>query len=115
MRITISEPDLHPAYNLENWNCTDRNHFNAFANDQDLVETYLPPFENHIRDAQVSSIICIMNEISGTPACADQFFIDHFARYSTVLLQHHKIDLIPGYAQASLMISTCCQIVKRLK
>ena len=45
MRITISEPDLHLAYNLENWNCTDRNHFNAFANDQDLVETYLPPFE----------------------------------------------------------------------
>ncbi|CAF4937610.1 unnamed protein product, partial [Rotaria socialis] len=79
IRIGTSEPDLHPTYNLHNWNRTDRNHFNAFTNDQDLVEACLPPFETCIRDARVPCIMCILNKISGIPACADQFFIGNFA------------------------------------
>ncbi len=68
------------AYDLENWNGTDRNHFNAIVSDQDLVETYLPPFETCIHDARVASIMCSLNEINGIPACAHQFLIDTIAR-----------------------------------
>ena len=32
--------DLH-TLDLENWNGTDRHHFNAVVSDQDLVEVYI--------------------------------------------------------------------------
>lgn len=70
----------HTAYDLENWNGTDRNHFNAHVTDQDLVETYLPPFETCIRDARVASIMCSLNAINGIPSCANRFLIETVAR-----------------------------------
>lgn len=63
------------AYDLENWNGTDRHHFNAIVSDQDLVETYLPPFKSCIQDAQVASIMCSYNSINGIPSCAHQFLL----------------------------------------
>ncbi|CAM2726960.1 unnamed protein product [Rotaria socialis] len=105
IRIGTSEPDLHPTYNLHNWNRTDRNHFNAFTNDQDLVEAGLPPFETCIRDAQAPCIMCILNEISGIPACADQFFIDNFA---LVTLQDRSEPRIrAGISYDFHLLSTC--------
>jgi beta-D-xylosidase 4 len=68
------------AYDLENWNGTDRHHFNAIVSDQDLVETYLPPFETCVRDAHVASIMCSYNMINGVPACANHFFLQTIAR-----------------------------------
>jgi len=68
------------AYDLENWNGTDRHHFNAIVSDQDLVETYLPPFETCVRDARVASIMCSYNMINGVPACANRFFLQTIAR-----------------------------------
>ena len=68
------------AYDLENWNGTDRHHFNAIVSDQDLVETYLPPFETCVRDARVASIMCSYNLINGVPACANKFFLQTIAR-----------------------------------
>ncbi|CAF1191103.1 unnamed protein product [Adineta ricciae] len=70
------------AYDLENWNGTDRFHFNAIISDQDLVETYLPPFEKCIRDARVASIMCSYNSINGIPNCANQFELEILARES---------------------------------
>ena len=70
----------YAAYDLENWNGTDRIHFNAIVSDQDLVETYLPPFETCIRDAKVASIMCSYNAINGIPACANQFLLQTIAR-----------------------------------
>ncbi len=37
------------AYDLESWNDTTRWDFDAQVPDQDLVETYLPPFETYSR------------------------------------------------------------------
>jgi beta-D-xylosidase 4 len=68
------------AYDLENWNGTDRHHFNAIVSDQDLVETYLPPFESCIRDARAASIMCSYNAINGIPACANKFLLQTIAR-----------------------------------
>ncbi|CAF1031111.1 unnamed protein product [Rotaria sordida] len=70
------------AYDLENWNGTDRFHFDARVSDQDLVETYLPPFETCIRDARVASIMCSFNAINGVPSCANQFLLETIARES---------------------------------
>jgi xylan 1,4-beta-xylosidase len=68
------------AYDLEDWNGTDRFHFDAIVSDQDLVETYLPPFESCIRDAKVASIMCSYNAINGVPACANRFLLETIAR-----------------------------------
>ena len=68
------------AYDLEDWNGTDRHHFDARVSDQDLVETYLPPFETCIRDGRVASIMCSLNAINGVPACANKFLLDTIAR-----------------------------------
>ncbi|CAF4894491.1 unnamed protein product [Rotaria sp. Silwood1] len=70
------------GYDLENWNGTDRHHFNAKVTDQDLVETYLPSFKTCIQDAQVASIMCSYNSINGIPACAHQFLLETIARES---------------------------------
>ena len=68
------------AYDLEDWNGTDRFHFDAIVSDQDLVETFLPPFESCIRDAKVASIMCSYNAINGVPACANRFLLETIAR-----------------------------------
>jgi xylan 1,4-beta-xylosidase len=68
------------AYDLEGWNGTDRFHFDARVSDQDLVETYLPPFESCVKDAKVASIMCSYNSINGIPACANRYFLQTIAR-----------------------------------
>jgi beta-D-xylosidase 4 len=70
----------YAAYDLENWYGTDRFHFNARVADQDLFETFLPPFETCIRDAKVASIMCSFNSINDIPACGHQFLIQTIAR-----------------------------------
>jgi beta-D-xylosidase 4 len=70
----------YAAYDLENWNGTDRFHFDARVSDQDLLETYLPPFESCIRDAKVASIMCSYNAVNGIPSCANQFLLQTLAR-----------------------------------
>ena len=70
----------YAAYDLEGWNGTGRTQFNAIVSDQDLVETYLSPFETCIRDAKVASIMCSYNAINGIPACANEFLLKTIAR-----------------------------------
>jgi beta-D-xylosidase 4 len=70
----------YTAYDLENWDNFSRSSFNAIVSDQDLVETYLPPFESCIRDARVASIMCSYNSINGIPACAHKFLLQTIAR-----------------------------------
>jgi beta-D-xylosidase 4 len=68
------------AYDLEFWHGADRSYFDAKVSDQDLVETFLPPFETCIRDARVASIMCSLNAINGVPACANKFLLETIAR-----------------------------------
>ena len=70
----------YAVYDLEHWNDTDRVQFNAVVSDQDLLETYLPPFETCIRDAKVASIMCSYNAVNGIPSCANQFLLQTLAR-----------------------------------
>jgi beta-D-xylosidase 4 len=68
------------AYDLENSDGVNRFHFDAKVTDQDLVETYLPPFETCIRDSRGASIMCSFNSINGIPLCAHQFLLQTIAR-----------------------------------
>jgi len=69
------------AYDLENWHGVTRHHFDANVTNQDLTETYLPPFRTCIDDAQVASIMCSYNSINGIPACAHQYLLQTIARF----------------------------------
>ena len=70
----------YAAYDLENWNGVNRFTFDAIVSDQDLLETYLPPFETCIRDAKVASIMCSYNSVNGIPSCANKFLLQTLAR-----------------------------------
>jgi beta-D-xylosidase 4 len=70
----------YAAYDLEGWNGTGRTQFNAIVSDQDLIETYLAPFETCIRDAKVASIMCSYNAVNGIPSCAHKFLLQTVAR-----------------------------------
>ncbi len=71
----------YAAYDLEKWYSADRSYFSATVSNQDLVETYLAPFETCIRDAKVASIMCSLNAVNGVPSCGNQFLIETIARY----------------------------------
>ena len=46
------------AYDLEDWNSTDRHHFDAVVTEADLANYYLPAFQACVQDANVSSLMC---------------------------------------------------------
>ena len=70
----------YAAYDLEHWHNVDRVQFDAKVTDQDLLETYLPPFESCIRDGKVASIMCSYNAVNGIPSCANNFLLETLAR-----------------------------------
>ncbi|XP_065841345.1 uncharacterized protein [Oscarella lobularis] len=68
------------AYDLENWNGTDRHHFDARVTDQDLVDYYWVPFRSCVERARVRSIMCSYNSVNGVPSCANSLFQNDIAR-----------------------------------
>lgn len=68
------------AYELENWNGTQRYSFNGNVSMQDLEDTYLPPFEACVRSASVSGIMCSYNAFNGVPSCANTWLLTTLAR-----------------------------------
>ncbi|BBN01511.1 beta-glucosidase [Marchantia polymorpha subsp. ruderalis] len=58
------------AYDLEGWGGVDRDHFDALVTDQDMEDTFNPPFQSCIELAQASSLMCAYTRVNGTPACA---------------------------------------------
>lgn len=65
---------------LEQWNGTDRDHFNAVVTDQDLVDTYTPVFQACASEARASGIMCSYNEVNGIPSCANDFLLTELMR-----------------------------------
>ncbi|KAI0006607.1 glycoside hydrolase family 3 protein [Xylariaceae sp. FL0662B] len=94
----------YAAYDLENWEGVTRYRFDAVVGMQDLVEYYLPPFQECARDSKVKSIMCSYNSVSlsqglsspflapeivsddskesvnGTPACASTYLMETVLR-----------------------------------
>ncbi|KAI1496161.1 glycoside hydrolase superfamily [Biscogniauxia marginata] len=70
----------YAAYDLERWEGITRYAFNAIVGMQDLVEYYLPPFQQCARDSKVKSIMCSYNSVNGTPACASTYLMNTVLR-----------------------------------
>jgi beta-glucosidase-like glycosyl hydrolase len=59
------------AYSFDNYNGTDRHHFNAVVTEQDLADTYYPAFQSCVQRGEASSVMCSYNEVNGIPSCAN--------------------------------------------
>ncbi|KAI1342891.1 glycoside hydrolase family 3 protein [Xylariaceae sp. FL0016] len=70
----------YAAYDLERWEGMTRYKFDATVGMQDLVEYYLPPFQQCARDSKVKSIMCSYNSVNGTPACANTYLMETVLR-----------------------------------
>ncbi|KAK2374029.1 putative beta-D-xylosidase [Trifolium repens] len=60
------------AYDLEKWGEFSRYNFNAVVSQQDLEDTYQPPFRGCVQQGKASCLMCSYNEVNGIPACASE-------------------------------------------
>ncbi|KAL4279599.1 hypothetical protein GQ457_03G004770 [Hibiscus cannabinus] len=61
----------YTAYDLDNWKGVDRYRFNAVVTQQDMDDTFQPPFKSCVVDGNVASVMCSYNQVNGKPTCAD--------------------------------------------
>ncbi|XP_056159410.1 beta-xylosidase/alpha-L-arabinofuranosidase 2-like [Syzygium oleosum] len=70
----------YTAYDIDNWKGVDRFHFNAVVTQQDLDDTFQPPFKSCVLDGNVASVMCSYNQVNGKPACADPDLLSGIVR-----------------------------------
>ncbi|KAJ4835776.1 hypothetical protein Tsubulata_049596 [Turnera subulata] len=70
----------YAAYDVDNWKGVVRETFDARVREQDMVETFLRPFEMCIKEGDVSSIMCSYNRVNGIPTCADPKLLNQTIR-----------------------------------
>ncbi|KAM3354566.1 hypothetical protein ACQJBY_025330 [Aegilops geniculata] len=68
------------AYDLDNWEGVTRFAFDAKVTEQDLADTYNPPFKSCVEDGGASGIMCSYNRVNGVPTCADHNLLSKTAR-----------------------------------
>lgn len=62
----------YTAYDVDNWSGVQRYTFNAIVTQQDLEDTFNPPFQSCVADGNVASVMCSYNKVNGIPTCADK-------------------------------------------
>merc|ERR1719161_1822151 len=60
----------------------DRNHFDASVSMQDLVDSYMVPFQACVEKGKVTSLMCSYNAVNGVPSCANDWLLQTVARDS---------------------------------
>ncbi|KAJ3695796.1 hypothetical protein LUZ60_001173 [Juncus effusus] len=68
------------AYDLDNWEGIVRDSFNAIVTEQDLEDTFQPPFKSCVEDGRATGIMCSYNEVNGVPSCANYTLLTQTAR-----------------------------------
>ncbi|CAN1250915.1 Probable beta-D-xylosidase 7 [Linum perenne] len=68
------------AYDLDNWKGVNRFLFDARVTQQDLADTYQPPFQSCVKEGRASGIMCAYNRVNGVPSCADYNLLSKTAR-----------------------------------
>ncbi|KAK9053399.1 hypothetical protein SSX86_030033 [Deinandra increscens subsp. villosa] len=68
------------ANDLDNWKTANRYNFDAIITQQDMVDTYLPPFRKCVQQGRASGIMCAYNRVNGVPNCADYNLLTKTAR-----------------------------------
>ncbi|XP_013652260.2 beta-D-xylosidase 3-like [Brassica napus] len=61
----------YTAYDVDNWKDVSRYTFNSVVNQQDMDDTFQPPFRSCVVDGNVASVMCSYNQVNGKPTCAD--------------------------------------------
>ncbi|KAL7119435.1 hypothetical protein ACP275_02G062700 [Erythranthe tilingii] len=61
----------YTAYDLDHWKGFDRLTFDAQVTQQDLDDTYQPPFKSCVLDGNVASVMCSYNQVNGKPTCGN--------------------------------------------
>ncbi|MBA0738970.1 hypothetical protein Gogos_012278 [Gossypium gossypioides] len=61
----------YTAYDVDNWKGIERYTFDAVVTQQDLDDTFQPPFKSCVIDGNVASVMCSYNKVNGKPTCAD--------------------------------------------
>ncbi|XP_062184760.1 probable beta-D-xylosidase 6 [Phragmites australis] len=70
-RIMLSACCKHyTVYDMEKWEGFARYTFNAKVTEQDLEDTYQPPFKTCIQEGRASCLMCAYNQVNGVPMCA---------------------------------------------
>ena len=90
------------AYDLENWHESLRYSFDAVVSSQDLVEYYLPPFQQCARDSNVGAVMCSYNAVNGVPSCASEYLLQ------TILREHW------GWTNEDQWVTSDCDAVQNI-
>lgn len=61
----------YTAYDVDNWKGIERYTFNAVVTQQDMDDTFQPPFKSCVLDGNVASVMCSYNQVNGIPTCGD--------------------------------------------
>ncbi|CAH9055689.1 unnamed protein product [Cuscuta europaea] len=61
----------YAAYDIDNWQGFDRTHIDSRVTEQDMMETFVKPFEMCVKEGDVASVMCSYNRLNGIPTCAD--------------------------------------------
>ncbi|KAL2460459.1 Beta-D-xylosidase 4 [Abeliophyllum distichum] len=61
----------YTAYDVDNWQGNLRYSFNAVVTQQDMEDTFQPPFKSCVLDGNVASVMCSYNQVNGKPTCGD--------------------------------------------
>ncbi|KAJ4825741.1 hypothetical protein Tsubulata_039088 [Turnera subulata] len=89
----------YAAYDVDNWKGVERYSFDARVAEQDMVETFLRPFEMCVKEGDVSSIMCSYNRVDGIPACADPKLLNQTIRgewdlHGYIVSDCHSIEVL---------------------
>lgn len=58
----------------------DRNHADEKISMQDLVDSYMKPFQSCVEKGKVTSLMCSYNAVNGVPSCANDWLLETVAR-----------------------------------
>ena len=58
----------------------DRNHYDAIITQQDLIDSYMQPFQACVEKGKVSGLMCSYNSVNGVPSCANDWLLNQVAR-----------------------------------
>ncbi|KAG6530925.1 hypothetical protein ZIOFF_004692 [Zingiber officinale] len=61
----------YTAYDVDNWKGVTRFSFNAIVTDQDMADTFQPPFKYCVTKGAAACAMCSYNKVNGKPTCAD--------------------------------------------
>lgn len=58
----------------------DRQHVDSLVPMQDLIDSYMKPFQACVEQGEVTGLMCSYNSVNGVPSCANDWLLKEVAR-----------------------------------